>query len=71
MSKVRWPSGLKHWTGERVVLGSNPAVELWQFRLPRFVSAVAVSFAGDTSLKAVGPFYLVAMPIAYGPMSVE
>ena len=23
--EVRWPSGLEHWTGDRVVLGSNPA----------------------------------------------
>ena len=35
---------LECWTGDRVVLGSNPAEatyfasELWQFRLPRFAS---------------------------------
>ena len=23
---ARWPSGLERWTGDRVVLGSNPAV---------------------------------------------
>ena len=39
-----WPSGLERWTGDRMVLGSNPAAatlfasELWQFRLPHFVS---------------------------------
>ena len=32
-----------HWTGDRVVLGSNPAAatslrNFWQFRLPRFAS---------------------------------
>ena len=40
---ARWPSGLEQWTGDRVVVGSNPAVatslsELSQFRLPRFAS---------------------------------
>ena len=46
---VRWPSGLEHWTGDRVVLGSNPA-EATSFR--NFGNSVyptmPVSFGGDT-----------------------
>ena len=50
----RMASGLEHWTGDRVVLGSNPASELWQFRLPRFCQCLS-----EETLKAIGPFYLV------------
>ena len=48
-------------TGERVVLGSNPAGEL------RF-GTVAIPFTplcrclSEETLNAVGPFYLVSMP---------
>ena len=41
---LRWPSGLDRSTGDRTVEGFNPtgeklfASELWQFRLPRFLS---------------------------------
>ena len=59
--RARWPSGLDHWTGDPVVLGSNPAAAtlLWNFGNSTY-PALPVSFGVDT--KAVGPFYLVSMP---------
>ena len=52
---------LEHMTGERGVLGSNPAGGI------RF-GTLAVPFSqlcqclSEETLKAVGPFYLVSMP---------
>ena len=57
----KWPSGLEHWTGDRVILGSNPAAATSPRDFGNSVyPALPVSFGGD--LKAVGPFYLVSMP---------
>ena len=48
-SYKRWPSGLERWTGDRVVLGSNPAAAT---SLRNFGNSVyptlPVSFGGDT-----------------------
>ena len=52
---VRWPSWSERRTGDRVVLGSNPAgiTSLWNFDNCVYPT-LQVSFGGDT---AVGPFY--------------
>ena len=49
----------EHWTGNRVVLGSNPAMAISHRNLNgnSVYSALPVSFGADT--KTVGPFYLV------------
>ena len=46
---ARWPSGLEHWTGDRVVLGSNlaAAVSLRNFDNSVY-PALPVAFGGDT-----------------------
>ena len=46
---AQWPSGLEHWTGDRVVLGSNPAAatSLWNFGNSVY-PALKVSFGRDT-----------------------
>ena len=46
---ARWPSGLEHWTGDRVVLGSNPdaATSLRNFGNSVYPT-LPVSFGGDT-----------------------
>ena len=57
---VQWPSGLERRTGDRVVLGSNPAAAT---SLRNFGNSVyptlPVSFGGDAKSR---PFYLVSMP---------
>ena len=46
---ARWPSGLEHWTGDRVVLGSNPAAATSLQNFGNSVyPALPVSFGGDT-----------------------
>ena len=56
-------SGLERWTGDRVVLGSNPAAPTSLRTFSNSVyPALPMSFGGD-SLKAVGPFCLVFMPL--------
>ena len=60
----RWPSGLEHRTGDRVVLAG---FESRCGNLIRFGN-LATSFVplcqclSEETLKAVGPFYLVSMP---------
>ena len=45
---VRWPSGLEHWTGDRVVLGSNSAAATSLRNFGNSVySTLPVSFEGD------------------------
>ena len=46
---AQWPSGLERWTGDRVVLGSNPAAasSLWNFGNSVYPTLL-VSFGGDT-----------------------
>ena len=56
---ARWPSGLERWTGDRVVLGSNPAAAT---SLRNFANSVYLQCLSEEKLKAVGPFYLVSMP---------
>ena len=62
-----WGSGwrvsyLEHWTGDRVVLGSNPAGATL---LRNFVNSVyhTLPVFSEETLKAGGPFYLVSMPM--------
>ena len=47
--EAQWPSGLEHWTGDRMLMGSNPAVAT---SLRNFGNSVyrtlPVSFGGDT-----------------------
>ena len=60
---ARWPSGLERGTGDRVVLGSNPAAttSLRNFgKIFRFTPLCQC--LSEETLKAVGPFYLVSMP---------
>ena len=46
---ARWPSGLYRWTGDRVVLGSNPAAATPFRNFGNSVyPALPVSFSGDT-----------------------
>ena len=46
---ARWPSGLERWTGDRVVLGSNPAAATSLRNFGNSVyPALPVSFGGDT-----------------------
>ena len=60
---AQWPSGLERWTGDRVVLGSNPAAESSLRNFGNSVyPAVPLSFGGYA--KSLDPFYL-------GPMSGE
>ncbi len=64
--EARWPSGLERWLGlatGRSWPGSNPAAgtSLQNFGNPVY-PALPVSFGGDNK-KAVGPFYLVSMPV--------
>ena len=59
---ARWPSGLEHWTGDRVVRGSNPAAATSLRNFGNSVHpALPVSFGGVT-IKAVGPFNLMSVP---------
>ena len=46
----QWPSGLESWTGDRVVLGSNPAAATCSLRNfgNSVYPALPVSFGGDT-----------------------
>ena len=46
---ARWPNGLQHWTGDRVVLGLNPAAatSVWNSVYP----ALPVSFGGDAKCR--------------------
>ena len=61
MVGAQWQSRFQYRTGDRVVLGSNPAGGI------RFESLV-IPFTplcqclSEETLKAVGPFYLVSMP---------
>ena len=60
---ARWPSGLERWTGDRMVLRSNPAAETSLRNFGNSVShALLLSFGGYA--KSLDPFYL-------GPMSGE
>ena len=52
--------GLECRPGDRVVLGSNPASELWQ--LPHFTIYIRVSSGGDTIRPLVPSIELVSMP---------
>ena len=46
---ARWPRGLERWTGDRVVLGSNPAAATSFRNFGNSVyPALPVSFGGDT-----------------------
>ena len=65
-----WPSGLERSTGDRVVLGSNPAAatslrNFGNYFYPALTVGYSNSFypalpVGEKdTLKAVGPFYLV------------
>ena len=46
---TRWPSGLECWTGDQVVLGSNPAAATSLRNFGNSVyTALSVSFGGDT-----------------------
>ena len=47
-----WPSGLEHWTGDRVVLSLNPAAapSLRNFGKSAY-PALPVSFGGDTKIR--------------------
>ena len=46
---VRWSSGLERWTGDRMVLGSNPAAATSLRNFDNSVyPALPVSFGGDT-----------------------
>ena len=60
---ARWPRGLEHWTGDRVVL-AWVRITLWQLRF----GTLAIPFTplcqclSEETLKSVGPFYLVSMP---------
>ena len=58
---VQWPSGLERWTGDRVVLGSNPAAatSLWNLAIPFTPLSQCLS---EGTLIAVGLFYPVSMP---------
>ena len=57
---ARWTSGLESWTGDRVVLGSNPAAATSLRNIDNSVyPALRLS---EETLKAVGPLYLVSMP---------
>ena len=58
---TEWLSGLEHWTGDRVVLGPNPASPTLLRNFGNSVyPTLPVSFGGDT--KSFYPFYLVSMP---------
>ncbi len=46
---ARWPSGLEHWTGDRVVLGLNPAVATLLRNFDNSVyPTLPVSFRGES-----------------------
>ena len=46
---ARWPSGLERWTGDRMILGSNPATATLFRNFDNSVCpALPVSFGGDT-----------------------
>ena len=46
---ARWPSGLEHWIGDRVVLGLNFAAAVSLRNFGNYVyPALPVSFGGDT-----------------------
>ena len=46
---VQWPSGLERWTGDRVVLGSNPAAATLLLNFGNSVyPAFPVNIGGDT-----------------------
>ena len=61
----QWKSGLEHWTGDRLVLGSNPAAatSLWNFGSSVY-SALPVSFGGDTKSRRSLIFTAFSL---YGP----
>ena len=66
----QWKSGLERWTGDRLVLGSNPAAATSLRNFGNSVyPALPVSFGGDTkshrSLLYL-PLHLAVMPL-YGP----
>ena len=54
---AQWPSGLEHWTGDRVVLCSNPAGGTLAIPFTPLCQCLS-----EETLKAVGPFYRVSMP---------
>ena len=59
---ARWPSGLEHWNGNWVVLGSNPAAatSLQNFGNSFYPLSQCLS---EETVKAIGTFYLdVSMP---------
>ena len=60
---AQWPSGLERCTGDRVVLGSNPAAATY-FRFGTLIIPFTplCQCLSEETLKAVGPFYLVSTP---------
>ena len=54
---AQWLSGLERRTGDRVILGSNPAGAT---SLRNFGNSVCQCLSEET-LRAVGPFYLLSM----------
>ena len=56
-----WASGLAGWTGDRMVLSSNPAAatSLRNFGNSLYPALLCLS---EETLRTVGPVYLVSMP---------
>ena len=48
---ARWPSGLERWTGDRMLLGSNPATATLTIPFARLCQCLS-----EETLKAVGSF---------------
>ena len=53
---AQWSSGLERRTGDRVVLGSNPAGGTLPIPFTPLCQCIS-----EETLKSVGPFYLVSM----------
>ena len=61
LAGARWPSELERCTGDRMVLGSNPAAATSLRNFGNSVTPLCQRLSEET-IKAVGPFYPVSMP---------